>query len=45
VRVDPCGVGFDRAEAEHLNPAIESRHDGYDVEGIHVAGRSRADRE
>jgi hypothetical protein len=29
-------IWFDGAETEHVDPAIEARHNRYDVDGVHV---------
>jgi hypothetical protein len=33
-------IWFDGPETEHVDPAVEARHDRYDVDGIHGGGRS-----
>jgi hypothetical protein len=38
-------IGLNGPETQDLDPAAEARHDRYDVEGIHVAARSRAEQE
>jgi hypothetical protein len=40
--VGPCvtsRIWFDGTETEHVGPAIEARHNRYDVDGIHVVAQ------
>jgi len=40
--VGPCvtsRIWFDGAETEHVGPAIEARHNRYDVDGVHVVAQ------
>jgi len=35
-------IGLNSPETDHVFPAVEARHDGYDIDCIHVIPNSRA---
>jgi hypothetical protein len=43
--VRPCvltsRIGLNSAVTDHVDPAVEARNDGYDVNGIHVVAREK----
>ena len=42
--VRPCvtsRIWFDRPETEHVDPAVDTRHDRDDVNGIHVMAQEQ----
>jgi hypothetical protein len=39
-----CRIGLNSAVTDHVDPAVEARNDGYDVNGIHVVAREKCRR-
>jgi hypothetical protein len=37
-------IGLNSAETDHVDPAVDARHERYDVDGVHVGGRLAAAR-